>query len=107
MVTQRAGASSRRQLKIDDGGQRGSGAGHPPESLGRIDHLPKEGLATVTDGLRERGLIDTDGHFTTTGHATKQRIETLTDQLATLPTTPSPPPNSTNWSPNSSPSPRP
>ena len=85
MVTQRAVASSRRQLKIDDGGQRGSGAGHPPESFGRIDHLPKEGLATVTDGLRERGLIGTDGHFTTTGHATKQRIETLTDQLATPP----------------------
>ncbi|MGQ4437771.1 hypothetical protein ACN6K3_003632 [Streptomyces sp. SAS_260] len=37
------------------------------------------------DGLRERGLIDTDGHSTTTGHATKQPIETLADQPATPP----------------------
>ncbi|MGQ4484060.1 hypothetical protein ACN6LH_002518 [Streptomyces sp. SAS_276] len=37
------------------------------------------------DGLHERGLIDADGHSTTTGHATKQPIETLTDQPATPP----------------------
>lgn len=58
---------------------------HPPESFGRIHHLPKERLATVMEGLRERGLIDTDGHFTDAGRATKQRIESLTDELATAP----------------------
>ncbi|MFF4401982.1 hypothetical protein [Streptomyces sp. NPDC001480] len=58
---------------------------HPPESFGRIHHLPKERLAAVKDGMRERGLIDTDGHFTDAGRATKQRIETLTDELATPP----------------------
>ncbi|MFE2049575.1 MarR family transcriptional regulator [Streptomyces sp. NPDC059459] len=58
---------------------------HPPESFGRIHHLPKKRLAAVLDGMRERGLIDTDGHFTDTGRATKQRIETLTDELATPP----------------------
>ena len=58
---------------------------HPPQSFGRIHHLPKERLAAVMDGLRERGLIDTDGHFTDAGRTTKQRIETLTDELATAP----------------------
>ncbi|MGW3134198.1 helix-turn-helix domain-containing protein [Streptomyces sp. NPDC001123] len=37
------------------------------------------------DGLRKRGLIDTHGHFTDAGRATKQRIETLTDELAAPP----------------------
>ncbi|ALV35210.1 salK [Streptomyces sp. CdTB01] len=58
---------------------------HPPESFGRIHHLPKERLAAVMDGLRERGLVDADGHFTDAGRATKQRIETLTDELAAPP----------------------
>jgi hypothetical protein len=58
---------------------------HPPESFGRIHHLPKERLAAVMDGLRERGLIDTDGRFTDAGRETKQRIEALTDELAAPP----------------------
>lgn len=58
---------------------------HPPESFGRIHHLPKERLTAVMDDMRERGLIDTDGHFTAAGRATKQRIETLTDELAAPP----------------------
>jgi len=58
---------------------------HPPESFGRILHLPKERLAAVMDGMRERGLIDSESHFTDAGRATKQRIETLTDELATPP----------------------
>lgn len=58
---------------------------HPPESFGRLHHLPKERLAAVMDGLRERGLVDTDGRFTDTGRETKQRIETLTDELAAPP----------------------
>jgi hypothetical protein len=58
---------------------------HPPDSFGRIHHLPKERLAAVMDGLRERGLVDTDGRFTDAGRETKQRIEALTDELAAPP----------------------
>ncbi|NUS26750.1 MAG: MarR family transcriptional regulator [Streptomyces sp.] len=58
---------------------------HPAESFGRIHHLPKKRLAAVMDRLRERGLIDADGHFTDAGRETKQRIETLTDELAAPP----------------------
>lgn len=36
-------------------------------------------------GLRERGLIDTDGWFTDAGRETKNRIEALTDELAAPP----------------------
>lgn len=58
---------------------------HPPESFGRLHHLPEEQLAPVMDGLRERGLIDADSHFTDAGRETKQRVEALTDELATPP----------------------
>ncbi|MFD6491279.1 MarR family transcriptional regulator [Streptomyces sp. NPDC060188] len=58
---------------------------YPPESFGRIHHLPKERLAAVMDGLRERGLVDADGRFTDAGRETKQRIEALTDELAAPP----------------------
>ena len=58
---------------------------HPPESFGRIHHLPKKRLAEVMDGLRERGLVDTDGCFTDAGREVKQRIEALTDELAAPP----------------------
>src|ERR1700761_4192255 len=58
---------------------------YPPESVGRIHHLPKKRLAEVMDGLRERGLVDADGRFTAAGRETKQRIEALTDELAVAP----------------------
>ncbi|MBW0117645.1 MarR family transcriptional regulator [Pseudonocardia sp. KRD-169] len=58
---------------------------HPPESFGRIHHLPRERLVEVMDGLRERGLVDAGGHFTDAGRETKQRIEDLTDELAAAP----------------------
>ncbi|GHF16383.1 hypothetical protein GCM10017786_57830 [Amycolatopsis deserti] len=58
---------------------------HPPETFGRIHHLPKARLAAVMDGLRERGLIDADGRFTDAGRETKHRIEALTDELAAPP----------------------
>jgi hypothetical protein len=58
---------------------------HPPESFGRIHHLPKKRLAEVMDGLCERGLVDTDGCFTDAGREVKQRIEALTDELAAPP----------------------
>lgn len=58
---------------------------YPAESFGRIHHLPKTLLADVMGGLRERGLVDTDGRFTSAGRATKDRIEALTDELAEAP----------------------
>ncbi|MER6788454.1 MarR family transcriptional regulator [Streptomyces sp. NPDC000658] len=58
---------------------------HPPESFGRVHHLPKERLVAVMDGLRERGLVDAEGRFTDAGRETKQRVEALTDELAAAP----------------------
>lgn len=58
---------------------------HPPESFGRIHHLPTARLVAVMAGLRERGLVDDEGRFTDAGRATKQRIEARTDELAAPP----------------------
>jgi helix-turn-helix protein len=58
---------------------------HPPESFGRIHHLPKKRLAAVMAGLRERGLVDAGGRFTEAGRETRERIEALTDELAAPP----------------------
>jgi hypothetical protein len=58
---------------------------HPPETFGRIHHLPKKRLAAVMAGLRERGLVDADGRFTDAGRETKRRIEAMTDDLAAAP----------------------
>src|SRR6201996_1178452 len=58
---------------------------HPPESFGRIHHLPKKRLAEVMDGLRERGPVDTGGRFTEAGREIKRQIEALTDELAVPP----------------------
>ncbi len=55
------------------------------ERFGRIHHLPKARLAAVVDGLRDRGLVDAAGGFTDAGRDIKQRIEALTDDLATPP----------------------
>jgi hypothetical protein len=58
---------------------------YPPESFGRVHHLPAERLAAVMDGLRTRGLVDADGRFTESGRAATQRVEDLTDELAAPP----------------------
>jgi hypothetical protein len=58
---------------------------HPAESFGRIHHLPAPRLAEVMQGLRARGLLDTDGHLTPAGREAKSRIESLTDALAEAP----------------------
>ena len=56
--------------------------GMQAEKFGRIHHLPKAQLAAVIDGLRARGLVNADGGFTDVGRETRERIETLTDELA-------------------------
>jgi hypothetical protein len=59
--------------------------GMPAERFGRIHHLPAPQLAAVIDGLRDRGLVGEDGWFSERGRAVKQRVESLTDQLAAKP----------------------
>ena len=56
--------------------------GMQAEKFGRIHHLPKAQLAAVIDGLRARGLVNAAGGFTDVGRETRERIETLTDELA-------------------------
>jgi hypothetical protein len=56
--------------------------GMRPADFGRLHHLPTEQLAAVLDGLRRRGLLDADDSFTDAGRTTRERIETLTDDLA-------------------------
>ena len=59
--------------------------GMPAESFGRIHHLPETQLTALVDGMRARGLVADDGTFTRIGRETKQRIESLTDDLAVAP----------------------
>ena len=56
--------------------------GIPAAKFGRIHHLPAERLARVVDGMRARGLIDASGWLTEAGRQTKERIESVTDDLA-------------------------
>ena len=56
--------------------------GMPAERFGRVSHLPRAQLAAVVDGMRARGLVDADGWLTAAGRQTKERVETLTDELA-------------------------
>jgi hypothetical protein len=56
--------------------------GMPAEKFGRIHHLPAAQLAAVVDGMRARGLIDASDWLSDAGRETKERIESLTDDLA-------------------------
>jgi hypothetical protein len=56
--------------------------GMPAEKFGRIHHLPAARLAAVADRMRARGLIDASGWLTELGRATKDQIESRTDELA-------------------------
>jgi hypothetical protein len=59
--------------------------GIPAPKFGRVHHLPPARLAAVVDGMRARGLIETSGWLSDDGRATKERIESLTDDLAAPP----------------------
>ena len=56
--------------------------GMPAEQFGRVSHLPRAQLAAVVDAMRTRGLIGADGWLTAAGRQIKERVETLTDELA-------------------------
>jgi len=57
----------------------------PANKFGRIHHLPAAQLDAVIDGMRDRGLIADDGWLSQHGRAVKQRVESLTDDLAAKP----------------------
>lgn len=57
----------------------------PAQKFGRIHHLPAPQIGAVLDGMRDRSLIGDDGWLSEQGHAVKQRIESLTDDLAARP----------------------
>ena len=59
--------------------------GLPAAKFGRVHHLPEAQLAAVVDGMRARGLVDGSGWLTDAGRRTKERIESLTDELAAAP----------------------
>jgi hypothetical protein len=59
--------------------------GMPAEKFGRIHHLPAAQLADVIGGMRDRGLIGDDGWLSVQGRNVKQRVESLTDDLAAKP----------------------
>ena len=54
----------------------------PAEKFGRIHHLAADRLASVVDGMRARGLIDASGWLSDAGRTAKERIESVTDDLA-------------------------
>lgn len=56
--------------------------GMPAEDFGRVSHLPHAQLAAVVDGMRARGLVGADGWLTSAGRHVKERVESLTDELA-------------------------
>ena len=56
--------------------------GTPAERFGRVSHLPRARLEAVVDGMRARGLVGPDGWLTDAGRQTKERVESLTDELA-------------------------
>jgi hypothetical protein len=58
--------------------------GIPAEKFGRVHHLPAVQLAAVVEGMRARSLIDASGWLTDAGREKKERIESLTDDLAAV-----------------------
>ncbi|WP_260636850.1 SCO6745 family protein [Streptomyces angustmyceticus] len=79
---------------------------HPPESFGRLHHLPKERLAPVMDGLRERGSSTPTAGSRTPAARPSSASKPLRTSLPSRRTTPCLLPNSTSWYPSSNPSPR-
>ncbi len=59
--------------------------GIPAPTLGRIHHLPSALLAHLIDKMKAQGLIRDESTFTPAGRQVKNRVETLTDDLAVVP----------------------
>ena len=54
----------------------------PAEKFGSVHHLAADRLARVVDSMQARGLIDASGWLSDAGRKIKERIESLTDDLA-------------------------
>jgi hypothetical protein len=59
--------------------------GIPAPTFGRIHHLPSALLTDLIDKMQARGLIRDENTFTPAGRQVKNRVETLTDDLAVAP----------------------
>jgi hypothetical protein len=59
--------------------------GHPRGELRQGLHVPHAQLAAVVERMRARGLIEASGWLSDAGRETKDRIESLTDDLAAPP----------------------
>lgn len=59
--------------------------GIPAEKFGRVHHLAAARLAAVVVAMRARGLIEASGWLSDAGRESKERIESLTDDLAAPP----------------------
>jgi catechol 2,3-dioxygenase-like lactoylglutathione lyase family enzyme len=59
--------------------------GIPAPTFGRIHHLPSALLSDLIDGMKGRGLIEDEETFTPAGRQVKDRVETMTDDLAAVP----------------------
>jgi hypothetical protein len=86
-----SGGVGRKVLEKNLGGSVGSKQAHvlhalsenmPAAKFGRVHHLAADRLARVVDGMRARGLIDASDWLSEAGRKTKERIESLTDDLA-------------------------
>ncbi len=60
-------------------------SGMPGAEFGRVHHRPRAELAAIEEALQARGLVDGAGRFTPAGRETKDRVESLTDELAQVP----------------------
>jgi hypothetical protein len=59
--------------------------GIPAPTFGRIHHLPSALLTDLIDAMKARGLITDEKTFAPAGRQVKNRVETLTDELAVVP----------------------
>jgi Helix-turn-helix family len=59
--------------------------GIPATTFGRIHHHPTALLTDLIEGMKARGLIRDEKTFTPAGRQVKNRVETLTDDLAAVP----------------------
>jgi hypothetical protein len=61
----------------------GASGDEPPALLRSSRAWPKTGWAAAVDHLRDRGLLDDDGHLTEAGRTHRKLVEDRTDVLAT------------------------
>ena len=57
-------------------------SGMRPGEFDRTHHLPQAHLDAVVEGLRGRSLLNAAGELTEMGRGTRERVESLTDELA-------------------------